>query len=91
MTHCYDDSCPICNQEPCCCEPCPCCGEVDRCGVLDCHRCGKPMCECCGTDSMHFGCEAEVTGGLYIGSRPELATLPREDPDDGTTTQSTDE
>ena len=64
--------CPICDNEVCCCEPCPCCGETDHCGIWPCGHCGKPMCECCGCNNMHFGCECAVSGGLYIGARPEL-------------------
>lgn len=47
--------------------PCPNCKEIDHCGVSDCLRCEKPMCECCGCNNMHFSCEATTTGGLYLG------------------------
>ncbi len=51
-------------------EPCPCCGETDHCGVFTCLRCNKPACDfCC---CMHFGCEAEENGGIYIGPEQEL-------------------
>jgi transposase len=52
-------------------EPCPCCGETDHCGIFTCDRCKKPACECCACSNMHFGCEAEASGGIYIGPRPE--------------------
>lgn len=53
-------------------EKCPACGEIDHCGIWNCHHCGKPQCECCSCNDMHFRCDAIVNGGSYIGPSPEL-------------------
>lgn len=64
--------CPVCDENPCVCEPCPNCGETDHCGIFACSECKQPTCECCGCNNMHFACEAGATGGLYIGKRGKL-------------------
>jgi zinc-finger-containing domain len=52
--------------------PCPNCRSIEHCGITRCLACHKPLCEDCSVDNMHFTCEAEARGGLYMGTVGEL-------------------
>ena len=52
--------------------PCPNCKSIEHSGVWDCLKCGRPQCEDCSCNNMHYACEAAHTGGIYIGDKGGL-------------------